>query len=74
MEIIAWISTVFGLVGTLMSAAGRPSWMKYVQLSWLISNPGLVLYNLDKGQMHQASMFGGYTIISLIGVMKWRKQ
>jgi len=63
-----------GIMGGALVALGirRTAWWGHV--IWVVSDIGLIGYNLYIHELPQAIMFLVYLVISIIGVFRWRKK
>lgn len=70
MDLIGWLLTINSVIGAILNSHKRIEGF-YV---WVIGNTGWVLYNLDNQQYPLACLFFIYLIISIMGILQWRKK
>ena len=68
LQIISWLLTAIALYGTWLNAKldRRGFWW------WIVSDLGLAAIFVHEGMYAQASLFAIYTILAIMGLVKWK--
>jgi nicotinamide mononucleotide transporter len=67
---LSWIIVAASIIGAIYNARAKILGF-YI---WVVANVAWVVYDLYIGSYSQAALFVVYTIISIIGIIQWRKK
>ena len=68
--IISWAFTLISLIGTVLNSQQKISGFVF----WIIGNIGFMTINLLARQYAQATLFFINTLLSINGIINWRKK
>ena len=67
---ISWLFSTFSVIGAFLNAYGRIEGF-YI---WILANLGWIVYCVCGGLYAQVPMWLVYTIISLVGIIMWKRK
>lgn len=70
LEYLAWIGTLFGIVGGFLNAKGN----RVCFYLWIVSNTLFIVLSVVGSQWPQAGLFSYYLATCFVGLRNWKKE